>query len=181
MAGVFAYSRGTESDFAFPHATPSTVHSSGVTMTDDASYFARLDGHTSVDRRPRHSSQPNTSHAEFRLSSRRTTTTPPTGSSTTETGSIGCSRGRGANGRNRDVRDGQYPLTSGGGRERSRRPRRRRRQLCPGRTSLVDVDDVSAGKMRLPDEPPANSQRVGINWHTECALDTALGRSNEAE
>ncbi|WP_244509586.1 hypothetical protein [Haloferax larsenii] len=42
------------------------------------------------------------------------------------------------------------------------------------RTYLVHIDDAASGKMQLRYEPPANNQRVGINWHEDYELDTVL-------
>ncbi len=41
-------------------------------------------------------------------------------------------------------------------------------------TYLVHIDDAASGKMQLRHEPPANNQRVGINWHEDYALDAIL-------
>ncbi|KTG24300.1 group I intron-associated PD-(D/E)XK endonuclease [Haloferax profundi] len=41
-------------------------------------------------------------------------------------------------------------------------------------TYLIHVNEAASGKMQLRYEPPANNQRIGINWHEEYRLDTVL-------
>ncbi|MFC7204579.1 group I intron-associated PD-(D/E)XK endonuclease [Haloferax namakaokahaiae] len=43
-------------------------------------------------------------------------------------------------------------------------------------TYLVHIDDAASGKMQLRYEPPANNQRIGINWHEDYALDAVLSK-----